>query len=177
MDSLKAAKAIKPKIADATDGHRKRLWPFLDQAFLGLVALELNISMARSSGVEQFGLFAVLYLAFILWQGVARGIAAEPLLVFGDRQGEGGISGSSGVVVALVLGCLPGVALCITAILAASGENRGIMLAFAATVPLLGVADACRYWVIGEGSPHLAALLSGEASSGSPLPARTIPPP
>lgn len=129
-------------------------WGLADQGLSSLSNLAVGVLIARSSSVADFGVYALAFGGYTIALNVSRAVATEPLAVrhSGERTPtwQKAVRASTATaflvgVVALIIGlgiaAVPGV------------PSRGVLIAFAVTMPGLLLQDAWRwaFFVVGEG--------------------------
>lgn len=130
----------------------------IDQAIAGASNVLIAVLAARLLGVASFGLFGLVFLVYVLVQGVSRALVCDPLLVHPleaqDRRGE--VIGTS-----CVLGLLLGVAVLLAGFVVqlwlASLGNA--LMVLAVCVPLLVLQDLGRYLAFALQRPGSAVVL------------------
>lgn len=132
-------------------------WAIGDQGFSSLTNFALNVLIARSLGVAEFGAFALAFATYLVVLNVSRAVATEPLVIryssddaarwrTGTRQSTG---------VALVVG-LGGGLVCIGIAGVTGGTLAGALLGLALVLPGLLLQDAWRYAFFAAGAGHRA---------------------
>jgi O-antigen/teichoic acid export membrane protein len=130
----------------------------IDQAISGASNVLIAVLAAHVLGVESFGIFGVVFLLYVMAQGVFRALICEPLLVHPveaeERPGDAIGSG-------WVLGVALGVVILVAALLAYiwSAEAGQALLVLAPFVPLLAMQDLGRYLAIATLRPERALVL------------------
>ncbi|MDX6262659.1 MAG: hypothetical protein QOH84_4347, partial [Kribbellaceae bacterium] len=129
-------------------------WGLGDQALSSLSNLAVGVLVARSGTVSDFGIYALAFGGYTIALNVSRAVATEPLSVrhSGDRSpaweravrastATALFAGLMGMLVGLAIALFPGV------------PSKGVLLAFAITLPGLLLQDAWRwaFFVVGEG--------------------------
>lgn len=129
-------------------------WGLADQALSSLSNLAVGVFVARSSSVADFGIYALAFGGYTIALNVSRAVATEPLSVrhSGDRSpaweravrastATALFAGMVGMLVGLAIALFPGV------------PSKGVLIAFAVTLPGLLLQDAWRwaFFVVGEG--------------------------
>ncbi|WP_433021640.1 hypothetical protein [Kribbella sp. CA-294648] len=129
-------------------------WGLADQALSSLSNLAVGVFVARSSSVADFGIYALAFGGYTIALNVSRAVATEPLSVrhSGDRSpaweravrastATAVFAGLVGMLVGLAIALFPGV------------PSKGVLIAFAVTLPGLLLQDAWRwaFFVVGEG--------------------------
>jgi O-antigen/teichoic acid export membrane protein len=138
-------------------GRRLRIIT-IDQAIAGASNVLIAVLAAHLLGVASFGLFGIVFLVYVMAQGVSRALIGDPLLVHPeearDRRGE-----------VIGTGCLLG--LCLAALIAATGaavalvdgQLGGALVVLAACLPLLVIQDLGRYLGFAMQRPGDAVML------------------
>ncbi|HET6292291.1 MAG TPA: hypothetical protein VFG33_02920 [Kribbella sp.] len=129
-------------------------WGLADQGLSSLSNLAVGVLVARSSTVADFGVYALAFGGYTIALNVSRAVATEPLAVrhSGDRgpawekavrasTATASLVGVVALLIGLAIAAFPGV------------PSRGMLIAFAVTMPGLLLQDAWRwaFFVIGEG--------------------------
>jgi O-antigen/teichoic acid export membrane protein len=129
-------------------------WGLADQALSSLSNLAVGVFVARSSSVADFGIYALAFGGYTIALNVSRAVATEPLSVrhSGNRSpaweravrastATALFAGMFGMLVGLAIALFPGV------------PSKGVLIAFAVTLPGLLLQDAWRwaFFVVGEG--------------------------
>lgn len=130
---------------DSKQSARRRLSVItVDQAIAGASNVLIAVLAARLLGVASFGLFGIVFLVYVLAQGVCRAIVCDPLLVHPveGEQRRGEVIGTSAVL-GVVLGGV--VAASGFAVEAWNGELGRALLVLGACMPLLALQDLGRY--------------------------------
>lgn len=130
----------------------------IDQALAGASNVLIAVLAARLLGVESFGLFAVVFLVYVMVQGAGRALTSEPLLLHPvEAEQRPGDAIGTGLVLGLGLG-----GLVVAAGLAAHlwDERLGnALLALGVFVPLLVLQDVGRYLGFATRRPAKALTL------------------
>lgn len=144
-------------------GRRFRLlrragWNVVDQVLSALTNAALAFVVARSVDAPAFGAFAVSFLVFSLFIGVARGLVGQPLAIrFSGataQESTAAVAAGTGTVLAVTVPA--GVALVAGGLLL--GGNLGAALwSLGVVLPALVLQDACRMAFFAQGRAHLAA--------------------
>ncbi|MFK4085982.1 hypothetical protein ACI2LF_17855 [Kribbella sp. NPDC020789] len=144
----------RPKLSRLAGPAGRAGWGLADQALSSLSNLAVGLVVARSSSVADFGVYALAFGGYTIALNVSRAVATEPLSVrhSGSRTPawERAVRASTatallvgflGLLVALAIALFPGV------------PSKGVLIAFAVTMPGLLLQDAWRwaFFVIGEG--------------------------
>jgi O-antigen/teichoic acid export membrane protein len=129
-------------------------WGLADQALSSLSNLAVGVVVARSSTVADFGVYALAFGGYTIALNVSRAVATEPLAVrhSGPRTPDWERAVRAGTATALltgVLGLLVGLGIAAVPPV----PSKGVLLAFALTMPGLLLQDAWRwaFFVVGEG--------------------------
>ena len=138
-------------------GRRLRIIT-IDQAIAGASNVLIAVLAAHLLSVASFGLFGIVFLVYVMAQGVSRALVGDPLLVHPieaqDRHGE--VIGTScllGVGLAAVVGAA-GLAVSLI-----NGELAAALLVLAACMPLLVLQDFGRYLAFAIQRPGRAVVL------------------
>jgi O-antigen/teichoic acid export membrane protein len=142
------------KLRDLAGPARRAGWGLADQALSSLSNLAVGVLVARSSTVAEFGVYALAFGGYTIALNVSRAVATEPLAVRHSGERSGGwqqavrASTATAVLVGLV-GLLVGLAIAVVPGVPA----RGVLIAFAVTMPGLLLQDAWRwaFFVVGDG--------------------------
>lgn len=129
-------------------------WGLADQGLSSLSNLAVGVLVARSSSVADFGVYALAFGGYTIALNVSRAVATEPLGVrySGGRTPQWQkavrastatalLAGVAALLVGLLIAAVPGV------------PSRGVLVAFAVTMPGLLLQDAWRFafFVVGDG--------------------------
>jgi O-antigen/teichoic acid export membrane protein len=143
-----------PKLSKLAGPAGRAGWGLADQGLSSLSNLAVGVLVARSSSVADFGVYALAFGGYTIALNVSRAVATEPLAVrhSGDRTpawekavrsgtATALLAGLAALVVGLIIAAFPGV------------PSRGVLIAFAVTMPGLLLQDAWRwaFFVVGEG--------------------------
>jgi O-antigen/teichoic acid export membrane protein len=128
-----------------------------DQLLYSASNFALTIVVARSTTVDQFGLFSLLLTTNLILVAVARGLTSETLIV---RYSAADVpswrrAANSADGLSLLLGLASGVVVAVVA-LAVGGDFRNAGLALAVVLPGLLVQDFLRYAAIAAKRPSVA---------------------
>jgi len=146
---------VSPKERSA--GSRLRMVT-IDQAVSGASNVLIAVLAARVLGVESFGIFGIVFLLYVMAQGVFRALICEPLLVHPvEAEERPGDAIGSGWVLGVCLGGLVLVAATVAFIW--NAEAGRALLVLAPFVPLLALQDLGRYLAIATLRPERALLL------------------
>lgn len=130
----------------------------IDQAIAGASNVLIAVLAARLLGVESFGLFAVVFLVYVMVQGAGRALTSEPLLLHpAEAEERPGDAIGTGLVLGFGLGLL----------VVAGGlgahlwdERLGdALVALGVFVPLLVLQDVGRYLGFATRRPGRALTL------------------
>jgi hypothetical protein len=148
----------RPKLRRLARPAGRASWGLADQALSSLSNLAVGVVVARSSTVADFGVYALAFGGYTIALNVSRAVATEPLAVrhSGERTPDWEravrastatalLAGFLGMLVGLGIAAFPGV------------PSKGVLLAFAVTMPGLLLQDAWRwaFFVVGEGQKAL----------------------
>ena len=130
----------------------------IDQAIAGASNVLIAVLAARLLSVSGFGFFGLVFLVYVMAQGVSRALVCDPLLVHPveavERKGE--VIGSS---------CVLGVGLALAVALAGLGAEiwnhrlGNALLVLAVCMPLLVLQDLGRYLAFATQHPGKALVL------------------
>jgi O-antigen/teichoic acid export membrane protein len=144
----------RPKLRRLAGPAGRASWGLADQALSSLSNLAVGVVVARSSTVADFGVYALAFGGYTIALNVSRAMATEPLAVrySGERSPEWQRAVRASTATALLAGFL---ALLVGLAIAAfpGVPSRGVLVAFAVTMPGLLLQDAWRwaFFVVGEG--------------------------
>ncbi|TCC51350.1 hypothetical protein E0H75_14650 [Kribbella capetownensis] len=148
----------RPKLRRLAGPAGRASWGLADQALSSLSNLAVGVVVARSSTVADFGVYALAFGGYTIALNVSRAVATEPLAVrhSGERTPDWEravrastatalLAGFLAMLVGLGIAAFPGV------------PSKGVLLAFAVTMPGLLLQDAWRwaFFVVGEGQKAL----------------------
>jgi O-antigen/teichoic acid export membrane protein len=148
----------RPKLRRLAGPAGRASWGLADQALSSLSNLAVGVVVARSSTVADFGVYALAFGGYTIALNVSRAVATEPLAVrhSGARTPDWEravrastatalLAGFLAMLVALAIAAFPGV------------PSKGVLIAFAVTMPGLLLQDAWRwaFFVVGEGQKAL----------------------
>ncbi|MDT4914277.1 MAG: hypothetical protein QOC66_3405 [Pseudonocardiales bacterium] len=130
----------------------------IDQAIAGASNVLIAVLAARVLGVASFGLFGIVFLVYVMVQGVSRALVCDPLLVHTTEAKEkpGDAIGTS---------CMLGVGLTAVVLLGSFGarmwhpELGDALIVLAVFVPLLILQDLGRYLGFATQRPSSAVVL------------------
>jgi len=144
----------RPKLRRLAGPAGRASWGLADQGLSSLSNLAVGVVVARSSTVADFGVYALAFGGYTIALNVSRAMATEPLAVrySGERTPDWQravrastatalLAGFLAMLVGLGIAAVPGV------------PSRGVLIAFAVTMPGLLLQDAWRwaFFVVGEG--------------------------
>lgn len=130
----------------------------LDQAVAGASNVLASLLAAHVLGISAFGLFGIVFLAYVLVVGCFRALVGEPLLIHpteagqrtGDALGTGLLLGAGGGVVVLLSGVLARM----------WSQPLGLgLIVLGVCLPLLTMQDLGRYVGFATGRPGQALIL------------------
>jgi O-antigen/teichoic acid export membrane protein len=125
-----------------------------DQALSSLSNLAVGVVVARSSTVADFGVYALAFGGYTIALNVSRAISTEPLAVrySGARTPAWQRAVRASTATALLTGIL-GLLVGLAVVAVPAVPSKGVLLAFALTMPGLLLQDAWRwaFFVVGEG--------------------------
>lgn len=130
----------------------------VDQAIAGGSNVLIAVLAAHTLGLAAFGLFGVVFLVYVLVQGVSRALVSDPLLLHPqearERPGEA-------IGTAVVLGVAMGLALALIGlgVRFINTQFGTALVVLAAFVPLLVLQDLGRYIAFATRRPAGAVLL------------------
>ncbi|HET6985502.1 MAG TPA: hypothetical protein VFI00_02765 [Kribbella sp.] len=148
----------RPKLRRLAGPAGRASWGLADQALSSLSNLAVGVVVARSSTVADFGVYALAFGGYTIALNVSRAVSTEPLAVrhSGTRTADWQravrastatalLTGLLGMLVGLAIAAFPGV------------PSKGVLVAFAVTLPGLLLQDAWRwaFFVVGEGQKAL----------------------
>ncbi|TCC65935.1 hypothetical protein E0H73_03135 [Kribbella pittospori] len=148
----------RPKLRRLAGPAGRASWGLADQALSSLSNLAVGLVVARSSTVSDFGVYALAFGGYTIALNVSRAVATEPLAVrhSGERTPDWEravrastatalLAGFLAMLVGLGIAAFPGV------------PSKGVLVAFAVTMPGLLLQDAWRwaFFVVGEGQKAL----------------------
>jgi hypothetical protein len=113
--------------------------------------------VARSSSVEEFGLWNLAYAAFIIAIALSRGAASSPELLNARTEAARRRNPSGCLAVSFGIGTLA--SMCVLVAAAVFPAFRPAALIFAVFIPIACQQDTLRYLAFAEGNPKRAALL------------------
>ncbi|MGY4771777.1 hypothetical protein ACXC9Q_33150 [Kribbella sp. CWNU-51] len=148
----------RPKLRRLAGPAGRASWGLADQALSSLSNLAVGVVVARSSTVADFGVYALAFGGYTIALNVSRAVSTEPLAVrhSGARTPDWEravrastatalLAGFLAMLVGLAIAAFPGV------------PSKGVLIAFAVTMPGLLLQDAWRwaFFVVGEGQKAL----------------------
>ena len=144
----------RPKLRRLAGPAGRASWGLADQALSSLSNLAVGVVVARSSTVADFGVYALAFGGYTIALNVSRAISTEPLAVrhSGTRTPEWQRAVRASTATALLTGFL-GLLVGLAVVAVPSVPSKGVLLAFALTMPGLLLQDAWRwvFFVVGEG--------------------------
>jgi hypothetical protein len=134
-------------------------WGLADQALSSLTNFTVSLLVAREVGIEQLGVFSLVFATYLLVLGISRSLNSDPLLVRysaaeppGWRQGTAMAGGG-----AVGLGVIAGAG-CVIAGAAVGGLLGSALVALGICLPGLLLQDAWRFAFIAAGRSFHAFL-------------------
>ena len=144
----------RPKLRRLAGPAGRATWGLADQALSSLSNLAVGVVVARSSTVADFGVYALAFGGYTIALNVSRAISTEPLAVrhSGTRTPAWQRAVRASTATALLTGFL-GLLVGLAVVAVPSVPSKGVLLAFALTMPGLLLQDAWRwaFFVVGEG--------------------------
>lgn len=144
----------RPKLRRLAGPAGRATWGLADQALSSLSNLAVGVVVARSSTVADFGVYALAFGGYTIALNVSRAISTEPLAVrhSGTRTPTWQRAVRASTATALLTGFL-GLLVGLAVVAVPSVPSKGVLLAFALTMPGLLLQDAWRwaFFVVGEG--------------------------
>jgi O-antigen/teichoic acid export membrane protein len=132
-------------------------WGFADQAVSSLTNFAIGIVVARSLGLEAFGIFSLAWVTYAVILNLSRGLATDPLMVrfsgVPSMSWRAAVRRSSGT--ALFIGIVLG-GLSILAGLLLHGALGPALIALGIVLPALLVQDSWRYAFFAAGQGRQA---------------------
>lgn len=119
--------------------------------------LLVTIMVARSSSVQQFGIWSLAYTAFIIAITFSRGVASSPELLNARSEAAERRNPLGCLAVSFAIGVLA--SLCVLAGAVAFPAFRPAGLIFAVFIPIACQQDTLRFLAFARGNPKHAALL------------------
>jgi O-antigen/teichoic acid export membrane protein len=133
-------------------------WTVIDQGISSASNLFLVASVARSSGVGEFGAFSLASIACGLLLGAGRAIGGDILLLRAEQHRANLTRDTRRLLgLALALGAFGGIVVCSIAPWA-GGTKSGLVFAVGASLPILLLQDALRYCLFARRTPAQAAV-------------------
>ncbi len=133
-------------------------WGLADQSVSSLTNFAVAALVARTAGVEEFGVFAIAFATYTLGLGISRALTGEPILArFSGVDAQrltGRIRASTGT--AFVLGLLFSIACVAAATTFLEGSFRLTFMMLGLTFPGLILQDAWRYAFFASGNSSRA---------------------
>jgi hypothetical protein len=134
-------------------------WGLADQALSSLTNFTVSLLVARQVGIEQLGIFSLVFATYLLALGVSRSLNSDPLLVRYSAADPG--SWRQGTTMAgggaLGFGAVAGAA-CAIAGAVVGGLLGSALLVLAVSLPGLLLQDAWRFAFIAAGRSFHAFL-------------------
>lgn len=134
-------------------------WGVADQAISSLTNFAVSLLVARQVGIEQLGVFSLVFTTYLLALGVSRSLNSDPLLVRYSaadaptwRQGTA-LTGGGAIGLGVVLG-----AACALAGAVVGGVLGGALVVLGLGLPGLLLQDAWRFAFIAAGRSFHAFL-------------------
>ncbi|MEV6756977.1 hypothetical protein [Streptomyces sp. NPDC051214] len=132
-------------------------WGLADQAASSLSNFAVGIYVARSLGLNAFGVFSLAWVTYGVVLSVSRGLATDPLVVrfsgVSDASWRGAVARSSGTAVGV--GAVIG-AVCLAVGLALGGDVGPAFAGLGIMLPGLLLQDAWRYSFFAAGNGRKA---------------------
>jgi hypothetical protein len=133
-------------------------WGLADQALSSLTNFAVSLLVARQVGIQQLGVFSLVFTTYLLALGVSRSLNTDPLLVRYSgvaeawREGTAAAAGGAvGLGIALGVGCA-------AAGLAIGGVLGGALVVLGLSLPGLLLQDAWRFAFFAAGRSFHAFL-------------------
>lgn len=125
---------------------RRLGWGVADQGLVSLINFEIGVAVARSVAPREFGVFALLFAAYLVASGLNRAFSCEPLAIrfSGSDVERWQEQASAAVGTALAFGVVAGLTFAIAALFLPPGAASA-WWALALGLPGLLVQDCCRY--------------------------------
>lgn len=146
-----------------TGSARSRLigragWSFADQALSSLSNAALSILMAKATGVEGYGAFAVAFTVFTFLAGVSRALVNQPyLMTFAGAAPDAaraGVRAGTGLALIFGAGCA---VLIVPVALVVGGSAAAAVSVVVLFLPVLLVQDVWRSVFVARQQPRAAA--------------------
>jgi O-antigen/teichoic acid export membrane protein len=138
-----------PKVPRVTRGHpvTRFAWGLADQSLSSLTNFAAAALVARTAGVQEFGVFAVAFATYTLGLGISRAATGEPIVArfsgLETRQWRIGVRASTGT--AILLGLFFGLVCLTVSATTLGGSFRATFAMLGLTFPGLILQDAWRY--------------------------------
>ncbi|HZX08894.1 hypothetical protein [Kribbella sp.] len=144
----------RPKLRRLAGPAGRATWGLADQGLSSLSNLAVGVVVARSSTVADFGVYALAFGGYTIALNVSRAISTEPLAVrySGARTPAWQRAVRASTATALLTGLL-GLVVGLAIVAVPQVPSKGVLIAFALTMPGLLLQDAWRwaFFVVGEG--------------------------
>ncbi|MFF0271247.1 hypothetical protein [Kribbella sp. NPDC004536] len=144
----------RPKLRRLAGPAGRATWGLADQALSSLSNLAVGVVVARSSTVADFGVYALAFGGYTIALNVSRAVSTEPLAVrhSGSRTPAWQRAVRASTATALLTGFL-GLLVGLAVVAVPPVPSKGVLIAFALTMPGLLLQDAWRwaFFVVGEG--------------------------
>ena len=132
-------------------------WGLADQAVSSLTNFAVGMTVARSLGATEFGIFSLAWVTYGLALNVSRGLATDPLVVrfsnVASTSWRPAVSSAAGT--ALLVGTVAG-AVCAGAGFIIGGSFGGAFIALGIILPGLLLQDSWRYAFFADGKGRKA---------------------
>lgn len=135
------------------------LWGIVSQAMNSGGNLLVAIMVARSSSVQQFGIWSLAYSAFIIAITFSRGVASSPELLNARSEAAELRNPLGCLAVSFAVGVLA--SMCVLAGAVVFPALRPAGLIFAVFIPIACQQDTLRFLAFAQENPKRAALLDG----------------
>jgi O-antigen/teichoic acid export membrane protein len=119
--------------------------------------LLVTIMVARSSSVQQFGIWNLAYAAFIIAIAFSRGAASSPELLNARREAAWRRNPSGCLAVSFAIGVVASLCVLVGAAVFPAFQPAGLV--FAVFIPVACQQDTLRFLAFARGNPKRAALL------------------
>ncbi|WP_214401531.1 hypothetical protein [Pseudonocardia lacus] len=143
----------------ARSAARRFGWGLGDQAVSSLTNFAVGVTVARSLGAEQFGIFSLAWVTFGVVLNVSRGLATDPLTVrfsaVPTRTWRDGAVRATGT--ALLTGLTTGAAALLAGV-ALGGPFGGALVTLGIALPALLLQDAWRFAFFAAGAGRKACV-------------------
>lgn len=145
--------------APAGRGLRGRaVWVFLDQALSSLANAALSVLVAKATGAEGYGAFAVAFTVYTFLLGISRALANQPFAMrCSGLTGPRATSESRGAAGAAVVFAVPCALVAAPVAVLAGGVAGPSVAAVAVLLPGLFLQDVLRSVLISTARPRAAA--------------------